>query len=609
MMENKNDNKEEVVLNKVKDGLDNMQAILNGNGTRRDFVAGKKLLELMMKYQGKDIEKALSEELQNALDSEATEIFIYVNSNKLIVQDNGIGMTEEIIRQYFEVIGESSKRDDSNKIGFFGIGILQMMPYGKLTIVTLDKKITVDVLVNGMTYEIEDIDEFYQGTQVVIDLYENHHMDAWNRRNMIRKIKSMLYMPKIAIFINGEEYSREVKHTIRVEHPDFEAFIESDQVSRLFCQGLYVKRLGSFGGISFNSKKKMELNFARNALVSSKGKKELYDFIRQAEEAIIGGKNRFGKDTGLEIANRFVNGKVSLDVIRNKELIKTVTGKSYSIEMLKGFDKIYFAEEGSNLADKAVRKGLMVIDKDFEKLFRVLRDQPEMEKFRVSIMSKLPASLLDDEKDKVVDKDDVIKNVVYRVYFYSLRRINDFVFQGLSRRNILVGQSKSTKGWTDGSEYIVVNKNIINKERCFEEFILDAYELLCHEYSHDTNSKDFNLHGPEFYERYHRIVKDTIKTMGIFMYENRFAVMKRDASDDGFLNRIRTPAKTKVPEIKVSDLKIGDTFKDLHGEDIEITKEILVQMKAFEEDNPKSHVIRNGKITGTFLYFKSIEDK
>ena len=58
----------------------------------------------------------------------------------------------------------------------------------------------------------------------------------------------------------------------------------------------------------------------------------------------------------------------------------------------------------------------------------------------------------------------------------------------------------------------------------------------------------------------------------------------------------------------MSDLKVGEVYKDLHGEDVEITKEILTQMKMFEEDNPKSHAIRKGKITGTFLHYKSIGD-
>ncbi|KKN04829.1 hypothetical protein LCGC14_1093520 [marine sediment metagenome] len=507
----------------------------NGNGTRREFVPGKQLLKLMMKYQGTDKKKALIEVLQNALDSEATEINICVNTNQIIVQDNGIGMTDEVIRKYFEVIGESSKRNDKTKIGFFGIGVLQMMQYGKLTITTLNKQIEVDVLANGLSYDIEEIDEFYQGTNVVIDLYDEYKMDDWGQSRMLRNIKSVLYMPKIKITMNGKEYIREVKYNTKVKHNDFEAFIENDQISRLFSQGLYVRRMDAYGGISFNSNKKLELNFARNAIIDSDGKKELYSFVRQIEEAMVSGKNRFSKDSGLEIVRRYMNGKISLDTIRNKELIKTVNGMSYSIEMLKGFDKIYFAKEGSRLADKAVQKGLMVIDEDYLNFFRIVKDQPEMEKYRVSIMSKLPANLLDDEKDKVVKKEEVIKNVVYQVYYYAARRMNSEVFEGLSIREIKVGQSKTSKGWTDGSEYIVINKNVINEGRVFEEYIMDAYELLCHEYAHDTNSKETNTHGPEFYERFHQIFKDTCKAMGSFLSDNRFATLRREADSDGFL--------------------------------------------------------------------------
>ncbi|KKN23888.1 hypothetical protein LCGC14_0900600 [marine sediment metagenome] len=70
----------------------------------------------------------------------------------------------------------------------------------------------------------------------------------------------------------------------------------------------------------------------------------------------------------------------------------------------------------------------------------------------------------------------------------------------------------------------------------------------------------------------------------------------------------KAPAKKKVPEIKLSDLKIGSILQDLHGKKIKVTKELVEQMKVFEKANPKSHAVWKGKVTGVFLYFKYYED-
>lgn len=507
----------------------------NINGKRKDFVAGKHLIELMMKYQGEDLFKAVIEMLQNALDSKPYEILIFIDSNRLIIQDDGIGMSDEVIEKYFGVIGESTKRNDMDARGFFGIGVLQIMPYGVVSWKTLNKRVVVDVKEYGMTYEEIDEDEFYQGTQVELVFYESIH--GWDIRSIIRKIKNLIYMPEIRININGESFSRGIKYISKVKSNKFEAFIEDDKISRLFSQGLYVKRMGSYGGVSFNSKIKLELNFARNAVIDSPEKKELYDFIGKVEESMISTKNQFSKETGLEVAQRFINGNISLDVIRNKKIVKTIMGRSYSIERLKKFDKIYFDVSGSKLGNIALQMGLIVLDKDYKRFFDVVMEQPEMEKFRVSIMSRLPAELMSDNKEQIVKMVEAIKNIVYQVYFYSLHRLNSEVFNNLSKREIKIGQSKDRRSWTDGKNYIIINKNIINEKRVFEEFLMDAYRTICHEYSHDGDSKDIDTHGTEFYERFHQILKDTCVKIGTFIANNRFATLRREAEDDDFLIR------------------------------------------------------------------------
>ena len=63
----------------------------------------------------------------------------------------------------------------------------------------------------------------------------------------------------------------------------------------------------------------------------------------------------------------------------------------------------------------------------------------------------------------------------------------------------------------------------------------------------------------------------------------------------------------KNEQLTLENISIGDIIPDLHDEDVEITDNLIEQMRRFEKDTKKSAIWRN-KITGTFLYFKYFED-
>ena len=56
-------------------------------------------------------------------------------------------------------------------------------------------------------------------------------------------------------------------------------------------------------------------------------------------------------------------------------------------------------------------------------------------------------------------------------------------------------------------------------------------------------------------------------------------------------------------KLSLDSLNMGDKILDLHGEEIEITDDLIEQMREYEQETKKS-VIWRGKVTGKFLYFK-----
>ena len=69
----------------------------------------------------------------------------------------------------------------------------------------------------------------------------------------------------------------------------------------------------------------------------------------------------------------------------------------------------------------------------------------------------------------------------------------------------------------------------------------------------------------------------------------------------------------KVKEVKseekltLDNISVGDKILDLHDEEIEITEDLIEQMRKYEQETNKSVIWRN-KITGTFLFYKYVED-
>ena len=60
-------------------------------------------------------------------------------------------------------------------------------------------------------------------------------------------------------------------------------------------------------------------------------------------------------------------------------------------------------------------------------------------------------------------------------------------------------------------------------------------------------------------------------------------------------------------KLSLENISVGDIILDLHDEEIEITDDLIEQMRKYEQETKKSAIWKN-KITGTFLYFQWYED-
>lgn len=197
----------------------------------------KKISNLLMGeqlYQDKKI--ALRELIQNAIDAALLKkhiqtdiiptIKIRIQKEEVIIEDNGIGMTEEQIRKYFLNIGNSyfesdefiSKYSDFNSISHYGIGFLSCFMLSDEVIVktssfTDPTKIIELNLTKGEKYAVlkkESSGSFKSGTQIILN--RNTFKDVFPSINDIKDyLNSILIVIDYEISISEDDTVIELK--------------------------------------------------------------------------------------------------------------------------------------------------------------------------------------------------------------------------------------------------------------------------------------------------------------------------------------------------------------------------------------------------------------
>jgi len=99
------------------------------------------------------------------------------------------------------------------------------------------------------------------------------------------------------------------------------------------------------------------------------------------------------------------------------------------------------------------------------------------------------------------------------VYEIAMLRLSSILGSSTGLREIYVGDSYGgAEAWTDGENYIVIDRTLLETvvdNACPNKMFYLATVLL-HEYCHLESNIDNNVHGVEFYERYHNLMSSEL---------------------------------------------------------------------------------------------------
>jgi molecular chaperone HtpG len=168
------------------------------------------------------------------------EIFAYPAKNQLIIKDNGVGMTQEEVERFLNVIAASSAREFAEKfretdiIGFFGMGFYSaFMVAEKVEVLTQSYRSDAKAVLwrgdGSENYEWA-LSERPEGRGTTITLYLHKDYDEYAQVWKVREVaeKYARFLP-ISIYVEGSRINQVPlwrKHPTDLTEADYQKFYE-----------------------------------------------------------------------------------------------------------------------------------------------------------------------------------------------------------------------------------------------------------------------------------------------------------------------------------------------------------------------------------------------
>lgn len=460
-------------------------------GENREFKATKGLLKDVMRKQAGSVEKAILEAVMNAVDAGATVVSIEIKKGVVIIEDNGGGITEVEISEYFEQFGYEDDDVEDKEFGKFRLGRGQIFNFGKNVWQTRDNVLVVDlnndsatvevdgevqtVDTEGLSYTVLEQEEFVDGTSISIELYDR--LDDPNK--VVKEVRKLTkYIPwlhDIELTVNGEEAYEELDVDVETQL----AYYAVDEKSygsstRVYNKGAFVQTdsiTNSPGTIV--TKEDLDINLARNDILDTC---EIWnDVVAEYEEATADRLLETDELSDVRVRwllNYAANNEKYKTPVMDKQLVPDCENTRWSINDLKS-EKVTFANTRSNLASDIQRMGkAIVISERFENEVKQFIESSSTVSFGEVIdkgmkfeMNEIEAENLDDVADE------------------RLAILQDALQELGITKEVKAGFSKKRDMWQNGEEVVIVTKGLLKEtpSKFVDEVLFNVVREACFE--------------------------------------------------------------------------------------------------------------------------------
>ena len=400
---------------------------------------------------------------------------------------------------------------------------------------------TVDIN-QSIDYVLETINPPEQGCKIEIQLYQP--LKDYDIYNTVREVSRYVKYVSIPVVLNGAVVSvKPESEKDWGEESNDDAFVKLTSTGArlaIYNRGVLVcdepkYRFGVAGTIV--SKRRLEVNFARNEVLSSCPVWTAIRAVLEKSAKKITVKKVLNADERLNLIGKICAGEVDVSEIQKAQIFVDVSGHAWSLDSIRtaAFPAWTYAESGSVYGDRLIQGRLaLVLEEELVKafdcpancLFTQVWKCPDGTTPFSQFVHKMPYKSF----EKLSKSVSGAKNAIVPVKEYRksenlwLGVLNAGLcfYEGRECRKLVIGESVHSNAWTDGSSFIAVSRSLLEKNPLCQRFGVGfkdgkpAYETrpklesivrvittMLHEICHDTDSEETMRHSPDFHAEFH----------------------------------------------------------------------------------------------------------
>ena len=485
----------------------------------------ERIIEELVENQGGDIVDAIKELIQNGLDAPgSSKVEVKFDEHEATVTDDGDGMNLWDVNEgrLLTTLALSSKRDDDDTIGQFGIGFGQAVGKARTTVRSGNCQMFFDWKNNGIVIERTEIDEDVDGFEVHLDYYDDEVPDSddskWSmyRNDLEGRFMYIEIVHDAEVWLNGDRIS-DMTPVKKYQYRDYTeketdlAYYALKPSSNSKYMDVYSMgiRVGYEEGNGLDgyviTKKNLGLNTARNEILSgcdvwSQIEEELseirVDLLSNLPEEDMSDYSRAG------IVKLIREGHEDM---QDKPVLKQANGQHISYNKVLSSKDVMFAGNGDLAADKLIERGKTVLHVDDKAVTELLdaRDNAGLELPPQKDVTAVARALGICNGFEVIEDHSEWPRKGMLIAQALNTNLADYL--GVPEREIKYGRDESARAWTNGVDYIVLTDSIFESSRSYCQAI-SIWRVLCHEYAHDSDSKGTDQHGDRFHEKFRRYI-------------------------------------------------------------------------------------------------------
>lgn len=530
---------------------------MTGTTQKRSLRVDPNIIKTVIGAQAGSLQKAMMEAVANSMDAGATRVDVEVTPNKVIIRDNGKGLSKaEEIFQVFEVFGFDHSGLDRTH-GRFGVGRGQLFCYGANRWRTHTFEMALDIEKDGLDYQFRDDLKPSKGMSIEIDLY--HPLNVRSNYELDEAFKELVKYSTVPIHYNGKLISKDpTKVKWALETDDAWFSLRRDGAMKIYSQGLYVMnsyQQGVGGEVVTKSGHALALNMARNDILRDKCtvwpqvQKTLRAEARKLADKGI--KQNTLNDLQRRAMAQEALDPANVDDLLERPLFTLTNNKHLSLTKLLT-RQVAMAPKGDRRADVLLQRQTLYalspetlerfgVDTAAELHERLAQSLTKAVTFRQKklgygawkikgVLNTLKAS---DWKEDLGEFDHLVDvnytelapkdlNASEKAALVAVRRMGEQLHLMMSyhqretdsnvefgrRRMVQAMVSDSAEAMTDGLSKIWIERGQLALVKRGLPGFIKLLNLLVHEYTHRSSSQGSHLHDQDFFESFHNTVME-----------------------------------------------------------------------------------------------------